>query len=895
MKHVRLLAAIVCLNLAALVAGAAPLPNAELAADAEGGGYDVFATLSAIGPHQQILLDWADSGGLVLTFSAEATTLSFWSASDKRMIAQGKAAVPGEVHIKRRVPMVEVSQKGAVLLRTWSRRALAEGQPVGPELTEGQGQVAPATGAKMAEFRVQPVADIYFSDEFLDPEGSASVWEPLTGTWKIGIYRDALIQRDHGDKGPIGASWYEVTDAERAVAVAGYDFWDGYQARVAARATAGTRLGLVFYCQDADNYALLSVKPAEAEGEGIATLSLTRDGHEEALAQETVSWRADTWYELAVEAVDERISCRVAGIELFASALPAFTSGRVGLFADGPGLAKFDDVLVRSVHVTRDDFDRPVLAGCWNRAGGDWDLANGSLHAGSDRMARCLRVGAGWPATYVAADVTPASGAAGVCLNWTGRSGYILSAESDQYTLAKFVDGKRTILTTGPIDKAGHVPLRLSYDHGRLCAKVGAIEEVVYDFDGPRAGRCGLSVAGKAEFDDFEAGELLPPGAEISAISGKPQYVPGEREGTRRPVLGYVWQPRGGRWSAKTIPDCPPGLGPGPYGDRPTALWYFQPCPGDAVITAENSAIPQGTTLGLALACEDGDIGSGYALEVSQSSPLRLKLLRRGEIVAEAETSAQASYDLSLWRDGDYVVATAGDAGLAYKDDQPLLGGRCCAYARGTGAIIGKLSLGNRRAHYYAFREIETDWQPQEGEWMAHSGLTCIAWDYWLTGKGTRRAMSYNIRPQPHNLQVDFWVSEHTLGYTSGRHQHFPYYNISLVTCGKSRSPDSGYRFLIAGENGRVTQLLRLGQVVAETRDRRFWITMGYHCNSPRAIHVVVSQLNGQISLRINDVEALQFTDSEPLSGGYVGIGVEDCAANFRDFWMAPATSPDDS
>jgi hypothetical protein len=79
-----------------------------------------------------------------------------------------------------------------------------------------------------------------------------------------------------------------------------------------------------------------------------------------------------------------------------------------------------------------------------------------------------------------------------------------------------------------------------------------------------------------------------------------------------------------------------------------------------------------------------------------------------------------------------------------------------------------------------------------------------------------------------------------------------------------------------------------LGEVVAETRDSRFAIAMGGHCNSPRTIHVVASQRNGQISLRLNDLEALQFTDPEPLGTGYVGIGAADCSANFRDFWMAP-------
>ncbi len=433
------------------------------------------------------------------------------------------------------------------------------------------------------------------------------------------------------------------------------------------------------------------------------------------------------------------------------------------------------------------------------------------------------------------------------------------------------------------------VPLRLSCLDGRLCAEVGDVQETVYDFDAAE-GACGLFAEGRAQFDDFEVRQLEPPGTEISFINGRPLQVPAERHGQMRAVLGYYWLPRDGYWSPAKLDGCEqPGLRPRPRGEKPAALWYFQPCPGDGVLTASNCIVGRGTTIGLAIACEEDDLGSGYALTASASSPLKLKLLRAGKTVAESDLATPGQQvNMSLWRDGDYIVGRAGDAHLAYKDEQPLKGTRCCAYARGSGAAIGKLTLGHRRGYYYAFREVETDWQPATGEWLTHSGLACIAWDYWLTAKAEPGAMSYNLRPQPHDLQVDFWVSEYTEGFANGHHQHYPYYDISLVTCAQERDKDSGYRFLIGGEKGRVTRLLRLGEVVAETKDRRLWITMGGHCNSPRAIHVVVSQSGGKISLRVNDVEALEFTDPEPLPGGFVGIGAAGCTANFRNFWMAP-------
>ncbi len=872
----RVLSGVAFLNAVAVGVCAPPVPDTGLSAPADSAGYDIFATLPEVGPQQQILLDWNDSG-LILTFDGDKTTLRDADRKRERLLSTGPAAHPGEIHVKRRMPLVEVVQDGKVLLHTWSWRRLS-------------GQVTASAQASVGDFHVQPVGEICFSDDFFNPDGSAAAWEPLTGAWKIGIYRDALIQRDHGDSGPIGASWYETKDAVRAVSVVGYDFWDSYYARAAVPAAAGTRQGLVFYVQDAHNYALLSVRSGGTAGEGTAALSIVRNDEEEVLAEAGVVWRTGTWYELAVEAVGEHASCRVAGQEVFATVLDVFRSGRVGLFADGSGTAKFDDVLVRSVQVARDDFRRTEMGECWRQRGGTWTLADGQVHANSSRAAYCLRVGADGAATSVAAQVSPESGAAGLCVNWTRNSGYVLKVAGGQYVLAKVADGEEEVLASGTVGGMRNVPLSLSHLEGRLHAEIGDIRETVYDFDAPE-GACGLFANGRAQFDHFEVRQLQPPGTEISFINGQPLQVPAEKHGQMRAVLGYYWIPQDGRWSPVKVDGCDePGLSPKPRDDKPAALWYFQACPGDAVLTASNCIVSSGTTIGLAIACAEGDLSSGYALTASASSPMKLKLLRAGKTVAEsALATAEQQVSMSLIRDGDYIVGRAGEASLAYKDEEPLKGTRCCAYARGSGGIIGELSLGHRRAHYYAFREVETDWQPAQGEWLTHSGMACIAWDYWLTAKADPEAMSYNLHRQPHDLQVDFWVSEYTEGFANGHHQHYPYHDISLVTCAQERERDSGYRFLIGGEKGRVTRLLRLGEVVAETTDQRFRITMGGHCNSPRAIHVVVSQLGGKISLRINDAEALEFTDPEPLPGGYVGIGAAGCSVDFRDFWMAPA------
>jgi hypothetical protein len=135
-------------------------------------------------------------------------------------------------------------------------------------------------------------------------------------------------------------------------------------------------------------------------------------------------------------------------------------------------------------------------------------------------------------------------------------------------------------------------------------------------------------------------------------------------------------------------------------------------------------------------------------------------------------------------------------------------------------------------------------------------------------------------------VALHFDVSEYTEGYANGDHLHFPYHDISVVLAGDGANPDSGYRFLIGADGGVRTRLLRQGQAVAATDDRRGGVAMGSHSNTPRAAEVMVVKHGGDVRLIVNGVEALAYTDPQPLGGGQVALGVDKCRANFRDLFL---------
>lgn len=859
-------------------------------------GYDAILRLPSTGADQKLLLDWGATGGIVVRFTATATEAVLAEGIGQRILGSGKTAAAGEVRVRRRLPLLEVSQHGEVLLRTWCRRPLA-------------GQVGPDAAAKLSDFEIVEAQEPDFNYEFSDVEGTGTSWNPLQGNWKVGVYRDPLIQRDHGDTGPIGASWYEVSRPAGALSLCGFDGWDRYRARCAVEAGLGLRSGLVFYFLDARNFGAFTVR-ATSSTEGLAELSVVRDGKPLLLQQKTVAWRTGAWHELAVDALDEYVWAEVDGAALPATRLPFFTCGRVGLYADGGDVARFDDVTVTPLRRSVDSFDREKatepreLGDGWQTTGGTWSLENGGVRGKCTDMARCERVGAGWGGTAVSVTVNPRSGSGGVYLQRTDSAGYALTVGGGRYVLGLLRGSTVEPLKTEELSSTGPMPLSLSWESGSLRAAIGGRRVVLHDFTAP-SGSCGLVVEGEADFSGFRADEVRDPTVVISSVSGRPEWVSSE-VGEPVPLLGYTWQPRNGRWNPPgvrlerpadwlggywglegrhaTAAGANPPLVPVGYG-RPAELWYAHECPGDAVLRATQCKLPDNSGVGLILAAQQGSAASGYTAELTTSDPPMLRIFRQSQVVAEKPVARADSYDLALWRDGQAVLARCGDTAVAYEDPAPLTGAYCLAYARGN-PTIGELALGHRRGYAYPFKRVETDWQPEQGEWLTHSGMACIAWNYWLTGRGNPRAFAYHIRPQPVDLHVDFSVSEYTEGYEDGEHRHFPYHDVSLITCAQSKDPDSGYRFLV-GKDGSVTQLLRLGQVVAQTADSRFRIAAQGGGNRLRAVHIVADQQHGVLRLMINGASALQYRDPQPLPGGLIGIGVEGCTANFRDLWIA--------
>jgi hypothetical protein len=107
-------------------------------------------------------------------------------------------------------------------------------------------------GIPFDSLSVQEVEPVYFTDDFMRTADQMGVWEPVCGKWKVKAV-DSVEPDPARSANPFS---FGVTAPERAVAVAGYGFWDSYLYQVAVKPEAPGAVGLVAFYQDPQNYVL---------------------------------------------------------------------------------------------------------------------------------------------------------------------------------------------------------------------------------------------------------------------------------------------------------------------------------------------------------------------------------------------------------------------------------------------------------------------------------------------------------------------------------------------------------------------------------------------------------------------------------------------------------------
>ncbi|MBM4044637.1 MAG: hypothetical protein FJ279_05945, partial [Planctomycetes bacterium] len=350
------------------------------------------------------------------------------------------------------------------------------------------------------EVKCQPVGEIYFSDDFMRGSEQASEWETVAGQWRLNSLDNVSMSSN--------AFTFEGKGGERpGLAVAGHWFWDNYAFQVACQRRGDEPAGLCFGYRDAENYY------AARWGAEKAQILKVRQGKATVVAEADVPIRKAEWYELRADVADETARVFVDDNLTLSIADPELSFGRVGLYAEGPNGALFDDVRVRDLRRFEDDFSKDC-PGKWTPLGGSWQWHDGVMRGQATGPAKAVAGNVRWQDYELAVDVArPAQGQIGLCVNYQDEANYyVLRLDANDATLAKVAEGVGTDLATAQGVKwhEGAGRLRVVTRGGWLAAFFER-DLLLQAFDaGLRAGKVGLYVDGAvADFDNVRV-DFLP-------------------------------------------------------------------------------------------------------------------------------------------------------------------------------------------------------------------------------------------------------------------------------------------------------------------------------------------------------------------------------------------------
>lgn len=201
-----------------------------------------------------------------------------------------------------------------------------------------------AGGVTLDSFRMQEIASLYFTDDFMRTEDQTGAWEPVSGRWKVKAV-DSVEPDPRRSANPFS---YEVAAKEIGLTVAGHWFWDSELFRAAVRPDASGAVGLVVFYQDPKNYALFRWLGNETAPAGNACqLVWVRAGKPQVVAAAGKGYQRGQWYQLMVKATDTCVQAFIDGNPVVTAGSPPFCSGKIGLYAQRCRRATFDDVFCR--------------------------------------------------------------------------------------------------------------------------------------------------------------------------------------------------------------------------------------------------------------------------------------------------------------------------------------------------------------------------------------------------------------------------------------------------------------------------------------------------------------------------------------------------------------------
>lgn len=753
-----------------------------------------------------------------------------------------------------------------------------------------------AGGWKWTDARVQPVEDVYFSDDFTRAAGEQGEWKAIDGKWKLTATSDS-ISASNAEMSANPFAFEVSAPNGTAMASSGRWFWDNYDAQVSVRPQGRGAIGLAIYVQDADNY--LAFWWSAQDGPSARRLVRVVDGQSTVLARSAGAWLPGQWYRVGVRASPGFVETFIDGVPIFRSRENSFGQGGIALLAQKT-TANFDDVKARSYEWFRQDFSG-ASDGAWNKQGGSWAAQNGVVTsaalAGDGGKTRFFVAGrSDWQGyQFIASARVGPSGAGGLVVGFRDDQNYtVFRWAGPQSTLPyrgrqqlmRYQNGKALIVADEPakvlsqVDKEGFARIRLRLERGALTVYAGADLIAQMADETLEAGRPALWSQGLKATAFRDVVIFFPPPPET------PRVPPRMEED----AVMSGWASTAGEWPMRRT-------------DSGLEFWNSSEFFGDATLEFDwrRATYARGKAE-IALRARDGDFSSGYLLRLEgeeDRSGLKLTLERSGTMLKQAavkfregqeqkEGERRGSTPIRVQLEGRALLVSVGDrpslSYLAATAASLPQGTRFGARAVGFTLRGSALRTTSTLRDDYTFNDAPTDWYAPSGQWSVISRWPCYSdWSF-FGGRGLNPIL-WSKRTYSGDTVVEMYAHAQMdlpkeMGYS-----HPGDLNISLA--GDGKNPFSGYSFVVAGWDNTRTRIYRGTQMVAESTgegshfERPINLNFQFHKRwsyiRAEARRLSKSGKNGvQIQLSIDDVLIAQWFDPNPLprwtNGGRVAF-----------------------
>jgi len=205
--------------------------------------------------------------------------------------------------------------------------------------------------------------------------------------------------------------------------------------------------------------------------------------------------------------------------------------------------------------------------------------------------------------------------------------------------------------------------------------------------------------------------------------------------------------------------------------------------------------------------------------------------------------------------------------------------GRVLVSGAALGLSMGDVDLQSDRVCDYTFSSAPTDWLVRSGEWNATNRWTCSPQWSWYGGYSPAGlAAMWNKRQFVGDITVELHCAFKMRANRDPTYLHPNDLNISI--CGDGANLDSGYSFIVGGDNNRWTRIMRGDRVIAESRDpKALWPI--YENGQPSTYEwhrkwwqLRVRKSGPKLQVYLDENLVLEGTDPDPLPGGRVALWV---------------------